>query len=211
MKLHVAQAIAAKLLKTLCPDRQGFVVGSVRRNKPEPNDIELLLPWYDEGDDPVYDRLSVMCGVTDQLFGKAGARPMFKAIRGVVPGFRSCRVRCEASNDDRWPARLKVPDFEVDLFRYDRGPDGNLGWMMLLRTGPEDFSNRVLTRYKQQVGQGSRGGYLLDQAGRPVATPNEYAVFEALGIQYIEPEQRDGARLRSRQHIEPLTAEEIPF
>lgn len=211
MKLHVAQAIAEKLVKRIIPQGGGYVGGSVRRGKPEPRDIELILPWGDGRCDPIYQAVIQLAGDPDaELFGDHVDR-VFRAVSGLKPGFRYCQI--EGIPSDAWDAvEPGLAAFKVDLFRYDAGPTGNLGWIQLMRTGPGDFGRDCLAHFKKHGGGGSQDGYLVSGGGRVIATPIEITAFKAMHIAWLEPHQRtsDAIRFQDKWH-EPLTAEDIPF
>ena len=88
--------------------------------------------------------------------------------------------------------RLRYRGFPLDLFSP---PEECFGVVLAIRTGPAEFSRRLVTPRRQ-------GGLLPDwlrvRAGRiwrgvvPLDTPTEASVFEALNLDWLEPEARTG-------------------
>lgn len=190
-----------------------FVVGSVRRRRPDVGDLELLAPaWDGTGRDALFERIAAtMEGehlaykpepVRDlDLFGPPpavavaplptvirGANPIGAAVLGLKPGFLTARLRL-------WRRDRSLPPVPCEVYRYT--PD-NLGWMMVMRTGPGDFGRAFLTYWKTRfgipmgdAGRASIEGHLVDSTGAVVPTPSEAAAFEKCGLGWMAPERRD--------------------
>lgn len=124
---------------------------------------------------------------------RPGEAPLGELVRGGGPGFRMARVRLEAG-----PA----PGIHVEFHRFDPGPQGNRGWIELIRTGPAEFGHAIVSRWQHVRGKpyepGSVGGYPLDQAGNRIAVPNEDDAFKLVGIPPIFPFEREDAVARVR-------------
>lgn len=210
MKLAFAQPVARKLLGRLDPTGTGAVVGSVRRGKDQPKDIELVLPWFAPDDDPVYRRVEQLLKPDGLFTGQPDPARCFTEVRGLKPGFRSCSIRCDTSLG-KWPRYAE--DFQVDLFRFDNHPTGNKGWITLMRTGPAEFGEACLAHFKRMGGGGSRDGYLIDGEGKPIPTPLELDAFMVMSIAFVQPEDRvDHRSITTRTSWHPtLTEEAIPF
>ncbi|MCC6679292.1 MAG: hypothetical protein IT445_00165 [Phycisphaeraceae bacterium] len=226
MRLDLADKIAERLLARFDPDGEGgCFAGSVRRRKPEPRDIEILLPWSPpppEGDDAFYNRIAAMCprndrdlNVFDESTQAPSGGPWFQVVRGLKPGFRAAQLLCLAATDPRW-AKLESPDFKIDIFRFDPagvGHGGNFGWVLLQRTGPAEFGEACLAHFKRNGGSGSSDGYLIDGKGQPIPTLHEIDAFRAMHVAYVEPTDRLGYESIRPQHDwhEPIPEEAIPF
>jgi len=83
--------------------------------------------------------------------------------------------------------RVTILGEHVDIYRTD--PE-YFGGMYFFLTGPQGFN--IMTR-----GRAKKKGYLLNQKGlfkratmEPIATATEEAIFDALGMKYIEPTER---------------------
>ena len=62
------------------------------------------------------------------------------------------------------------------------------GYIYMIRTGPREFSKWVVTELKRK-GYKPEGGTVLFE-GEPLSLMSEKMVFDLLGIDYIEPEDR---------------------
>jgi DNA polymerase/3'-5' exonuclease PolX len=161
------------------------IAGSIRRRKPEVKDVEIVaVPrWIDgPGEDlfgppKQYNTLHVWATRQRTVtWIKTGTTlivpweidPKGKYWRGI------------------WPCEMKL-----DLFLAT--PE-NYGLILLIRTGPADWSRRFVT-------QRSKGGWLpdhlrveggtiRDQSGTALATPTEEDAFELAGRQWLPPERR---------------------
>lgn len=160
------------------------VVGSVRRKREDVGDIEMIAPMPSTSSVGIptdYLRMSIM-----QHFAKADPDSVFPAgdtiISGAGKGFRM--------------ASLIYKSTKVQIFRYDPGANGNRGWIELMRTGPAEYSERILKQWKFVCGTkntpsfGSIEGHFVDERGVRVPTPTERAVYELVGLPFTEPENR---------------------
>jgi DNA polymerase/3'-5' exonuclease PolX len=69
-------------------------------------------------------------------------------------------------------------------------PPAQWGALFAVRTGPADFSQRLVTVCKHR-GVDMRDGRLVARgSGRDVATPEERDFFQACGLAYLEPWER---------------------
>lgn len=169
------------------------VVGSVRRRKPEVGDLEILAPHEDKARDTLYQRIARTVRTDDAGGLFAGAadikHEIGRAVRGLKPGFLAASLVINVKPD----GGVEVP---VQIFRYT--PD-NLGWMLLYRTGPEDFGKWFLGEWKKRHGiplsredrPASKDNHLIDGEGRVVKVPDEEAAFVKAGIRFVPPEERD--------------------
>ncbi len=188
-------------------------VGSYRRGLPTVGDIELIAPMPKEGD-PLHDRLAAHfydptakpeTTRTTQLalFGGAPAEEI-AALAGPPRGERfgnpgpGLRPRFGYAQVELF---LKLPQpnppyIKLDWFRFDAGPNGNRGWVQLIRTGPWDFSRDCCARWKRITNGGystsgdDLGGCLYRAGGTRVPVPDEATAFELLELPYIEPRER---------------------
>lgn len=146
-------------------DGEAYAVGSVRRKKPEVGDIEIL----------VHQDAEIMLDV--------GAGPLlpgeYESIKGG-PGKR----------DDwkYWQLKHVASDVNIDLFRFD---NANRGSMMLIRTGPREFSQGFVMALKRQ-GLRHMDGYIRSLHGGPsfIPCPDERKAFKFAAMTYIVPEKR---------------------
>src|SRR5512139_1002751 len=197
MKLETIQPIADSLIERLSSACLRIeIAGSIRRRKPEPNDIEIVaipaLGSYTITDlfgaaveehpvNHLEDALLTLFGLGEWDFDPVLRRngPRYKRLLHIASG-----VCCDL--------------FITDARRW--------GLIYTIRTGPGDFS-KALVSYARRRGMFVLDGLLhkhtpqLDASGKPtcysgercgfiVSTPEEHDVFIALGLPFIEPRKR---------------------
>jgi hypothetical protein len=181
------------------------IVGSIRRECEDVGDIEICVPhpepvsFYQggrDGDrpaiaDPLFERLASTLKLAGDKSLFASAGKFGREIKGVKHGFRYCQA--EVMLED---GAAKRP-ITVEIHRYRQGSLTNRGWIVLMRTGPEEFSQAVLrgwkARHKRGIHHaGSEDGFLVDDAGRPFSTPDEMTIFNRLRALYVAPRDRLG-------------------
>lgn len=182
MTLAQAEAIVARLQETYFGGSSGgggaIVVGSVRRRCETVGDIELILP---PGLPGAVDRIErdtrPKIGSAAKLFDPPAEEDprRFRLVRGGKEAWKSRQLE---HVEGGW---------RLDLYRADRL---NLGSMMLIRTGPAEFSRRFVTSLR---GRGLRheDGYVRDRAGDIVPCPTEEAAFRLAGMPILAPEDRE--------------------
>jgi DNA polymerase/3'-5' exonuclease PolX len=146
------------------------IAGSIRRKKAEIGDIEIVcIPRYDAIPD---------------LFGNPVEQ--YPLTDDVLKAQDWQRVK----NGERYKQFVLEDGTQLDLFLVTRE---TWGLQLLIRTGPADFSHRLVTARRHggylpggwRVKDGRLHGYhgVLD-------TPEETDVFAALGMDWIAPEAR---------------------
>lgn len=184
------------------------IAGSIRRGKPDPKDVELLvIPRLVEisatdlfGNLERLGQHSVLDTALAELYFD-GAYALDRDLPRNGPKYK--RLRHQASGTC------------IDLFITT--PEG-WGVQFVIRTGPADFSKALVTRARElrwHVTGGrlhkhaiesaaARNGNVVDvpcQKGDAcplvVATPDEESFLVALGLRYIEPAERDMGRYHS--------------
>ena len=158
MKLERAQEIADEVIKRLYPYCKKIkVVGSVRRQKPQVRDIDIVLipadPWDLE--------MEVL----------ALARPLQPKLSGG-------KLK-----------RLNYNGTQVDL--YYATPE-TWATLLLIRTGSKENNIRLCSLAKRKGWHlAASGDGLFDETGRRVAGNTEESIYEALGLPYQEPWERN--------------------
>lgn len=170
------------------------IAGSVRRLKPAPSDIELLaVPKIDSvagglfGDQ--FEDVNLLDAACDRWLTELTAC-------GDGPPHPVLSKRLDKNGIGRWGSRYKAATFHsvpVDLFVCL--PPAQPGLLLVIRTGPADYS-------KQLVTPRSQGGWLPNwlqvkdgalqrrDDGTILPTPDEADVYNVLGLAYVPPEQR---------------------
>ncbi len=202
MNLTTAQSIAASLVETLRPACVRIeIAGSLRRQKPEPHDIEIVcIP-------------SLGVYTLNDLFGQPyktiTVNPLDDAL-GALLSAGQWELDPELKRDGPRYKRLRQTPAGVccDLFITD---PRRWGIIYTIRTGPSAFSQALVSQalqHHQFVDDGllhnhSRT-YKTDDLGNRlplpcprgescslvVETPDEADFFAALGLPFVEPSRR---------------------
>lgn len=179
---EVASRIASQLVERFEPACEKVcVAGSIRRQRPEIGDIELIaIPRRGAN-----------------LFGEpVGASQLDEMLESLI-----ALGAIEMSMPKRWGERLKSFSFEstggrlfkVDLFLQT---EETWGVNLMIRTGSAEFARRMVT-------DKTRGGYKPSEfyfkearlwrhgEPEPLGTTSEESVFHYLGVDYVEPRNRN--------------------
>lgn len=193
--LHArARPIAERVLEYLTPACSRIeIAGSIRRNAVQVSDIEIVC----------------VPRVRADLFGEpTGECELSMRIRDGMNGARF-RWRNETHGktpaDPRQPRRfyslVALPDgLPLDVFAVR--PPAQWGAIFAIRTGPADFSRKLVTEV-QRFGLACEEGRLIrtrdrqptvrgpeDKAGATYSTPEERDFLAACGSRWIEPQDR---------------------
>ncbi len=182
-----AQAMAdAEAFKAMFPPasyQRWEFGGSLRRRRPEVSDIEhVILPAF--GDVP-----------GNNLFGQPERRNLLFYFLDELEAAGNVSKHWYGDTGHRWGERYRGVDFRGfnhEIFMAD--PD-NFGCILMIRTGPAEFSERMVTRLKaggmyRQGGPGNEGYVVHVASGERVPVRDEAAYFTLLGMKVIEPEAR---------------------
>ena len=190
MSLAATAWMLRERLAMVC--QQVAIAGSIRRGKAQPKDIEIVtLPAW-----------------STDLFGEPMDHGLVEWVwENLEP--RGWRIVKGGGPDARYLQLIGPRDEQLDLFIAR--PD-NYGLILMIRTGPAEFSHAMATR-ANQLGMHFHDGRLCGGfTGRargfggtptcsgfaPIPTPKERGVFEVLRVRWVEPEKRVGpADLRS--------------
>ena len=197
--LAVARRVAAKLIAHLTPYCERIeVAGSIRRGKPEVGDIELVA--ISRTEERVIGGQLGLFGKTQQgevervsLLDQALER-MIEARHITREGPKSQRA---------WGPRMKkfwlqlsplMGLAKVDLFITR--PEC-WGPIMVIRTGPADFSRDLVMHIAAHTPYRQQDGVLVHEAtGQVIPVPTEEAYFEYAGVLFIPPERRTVQELK---------------
>lgn len=178
--LELARTRAEELVRILEPACQTITIaGSIRRQKPDVGDIEILaIPRFEER--PV------------DLFGETQkADCLTEAINSLIyRGYLACRLNKNGSkvfgplNKHLIDTTSRIP---LDIFAADAK---NWGMSLLVRTGSAEFNIQVMSRFHQLGLRGHAYGGVSDAKGKEIACPTEDVVFRLLQWDYIEPVNR---------------------
>lgn len=168
---HLAESVVFQLAP-MCDKIQ--ICGGVRRHKPEPHDIDIvLIPRRDSEKD------------------------MFGTITGyhVTPEFIQCVnqwTKIKGEPYGKYTQRLLKGGIHLEL---SIATADNYGCLQLIRTGDSDFSHLIMKRVLK-CGFEQRDGYLWD-GDKKIPIPDEKDYFNILNLPYIEPKDRDANAFRT--------------
>lgn len=190
MKHHQALLLANNILANMSPYCERVeIAGSVRRGKDEVKDIELVaIPKV---------------GEPEGLFGDLpGRNLLFDWAEKVKAEKRMRWIKPNTSEIEDWPLNASgkywrglhpATNVKLDLFLVTAE---SWGPQMLIRTGPADFSEAIVTLAHDFNYLFYDGRILSKITGERLLTPEEADVFVLFGLSYIEPAERTEAKLR---------------
>ena len=171
------------------------IAGSIRREKPEVKDIEIVaIPKWE----PRPDTANLFGEDVDtnllHIWALSGDCP----VRWIKPGTAEI-VDWRPKPDGRYWRGL-IGGIKLDLFITD---PMRWGTTMLIRTGSADFSHAVASHALHQGYKFHEGGLWRTVGGVPltqIETADELDVFRELGMRWIEPPCRiDGRDVKGKQ------------
>lgn len=161
--------------------------GSIRRKKPEVGDVEhVVIPRT--GDAPVIG----------SMFGEAATVNLFlhRCDELLDTGAIAKHVYAVnlASGDTTtrtmWGQKYRGISFRGHLHEVFCATPENWGSILAIRTGPADFSQRMVTALHPRGLQQMEGFVRYKRDGKMYPTRDEQAFFSACGVEYTEPEKR---------------------
>mgnify|MGYP006284844695 CR=1 FL=1 len=178
------------------------IVGSIRREKEQVGDIELLIEptmRVEQGDLFSQGPRPDTQGVVEELLGQDSGRSVIKG------GSRYVQMRLAGD--------AVQGETKLDLFFCH--PPASWGALKVIRTGPSDLGRLIVTELRERGWRMKDGAIwcprdmlyhlqttdleVCPNKGREiegvpyerVSTPEEEDVFEAVGLEYVPPERRD--------------------
>jgi DNA polymerase (family 10) len=171
MKYDQAHKLALAIQEQLAPFCEPIeIAGSIRRARPEVNDLDLV------------------------LLPKPGQRETIKArcrqkCRVVTEGEQNCIYELPLAEGRVWQLDLF---FARPVIQDLLGSEpGNFGSLLLCRTGSKEH-NIYLIEHAKRLGliwQPYRG--VIGTGGRVLASESEAEIFTALDLAFIPPEKRE--------------------
>ncbi len=166
------------VLKPFC--NRVSVAGSLRRLKPEVNDIDIVaIPKAYQLPGPLgciakYTDSKVWMELIPSALAKAG---LVLEMRGQE------LVRCSMPS-------LAYGPVQVDLYR---ARSNTWGLILLVRTGSKDHNVKLCTigRMKGLKLSASEGVVTQEGFGQVIASSTEEEIFTALGLAFVEPKHRE--------------------
>lgn len=159
-----AYEIALKVLEELKPHCIRIeIAGSLRRKKSDIGDIELVLT-----------PLPYSTGLLES--GLASVVNRWKKVKGDLEYGKT-----------KYTQRILPEGIKLDLFIAEKD---NWGLIFAMRTGPAEYSHKVLANGWVHQGFKSQDGYLY-RNGEKYEVREEKDLFRLIGIPYTEPENRN--------------------
>lgn len=181
-----------RLLEAACERIE--IAGSIRRRAALVGDIEIVCQprlQLDPGALIAGNEISALDRHVERICGRQGSDLQFD-VELVRRGTRYKRLAWWGVGSE------KIPRAEINVDLFCVLPPASWGAIMVIRTGPDDFSRGLVTRRTQggamPEGLRQRDGALWGPSGR-IDTPEEADYFAALGVPYWPPEERTAERL----------------
>lgn len=189
----LAHGVATELVGLLADACERIeIAGSIRRRKGEVHDIELVAISRVESSSATGlwgDVDTTNWYALDELVALLVGDGTL-ASRDVVVTRRDLTQEVQHRMGPAYKA-LVYQGMPVDLFITDRE---RWGCIFALRTGPGDWNQRLVTDCRRHWRRVEDGRVLYH--GKPVPTPEEADFFRALGVPWLEPQERRVERLR---------------
>ncbi len=176
MKLSQAQQIANEWLELLAPYCTKIkIAGSIRRQKPEVKDIEIVAipkPQITMLEDESWENTEI-----------------FYFLHKLASGGK---ILIQKDGSKQKQIYIHQHKIWLDLFLVK--PPAQWGKMFALRTGPAEYSQWLVTRKRKGGATPSylrhRDGALWTKDKTLIKTPTEKSFYQTLGIDWVEPELR---------------------
>lgn len=181
MLLDDAILHADDILKVLGPHCDRIeVAGSIRRKKPNPNDIEIVcIPKRMDNWNAKTKEYTPSMGFIQEVL-------QWKKVRGEP--WDKYTQRIKQINPDTHPLRpLTDGSVIIDIFTCTAE---NWGYIMAIRTGSATYSHERLAKTWVKKGYKGKEGYLY-KGNTMVPVREEKELFMLLDIPYVEPENRN--------------------
>jgi DNA polymerase/3'-5' exonuclease PolX len=144
------------------------IAGSVRRRKSIVGDVEIVCTPY----------------ITRDMFGAAVGDSFLEGVDWTLYGD-------VLANGPRYKKIMLREGIQLDLFIVL--PPAQFGWLFLLKTGPADYSRRMVTARREgglmPSNLKSKHGAIWSR-NHIIETPEEQDVFDLFGMAYTEPRLR---------------------
>lgn len=200
-----AQEIAIQLRKLWSMgDRTCLTVGSVRRLEKTVGDLEFTAPLPIDGqDDSLFEIMQETISRQGGLWADDKRSISGRAVAGFATGFKFCNLLLEIPDEMIGGTAPALFPIKVQIHRYTPSctiagapQKSNRGWIEVMRTGPKEFNQMFLLRWRSwfhipEGRDGSLEGFLRDRDGNPIDTPTEASCFSMLNNwRFIPPEER---------------------
>lgn len=168
MELSEAKFIADGVVAKLAPycDRIA-IAGSVRRQKPEPRDLEIVC----------IPKKTTLKDMFEKKIGEVPVAPFCK----IVAGWQAVK----GTPTGKYTQRILPEGIKLDLFMTTVDA---WGYILAIRTGSDEFSKKIASRWVKFGYHGVNG--MLNDGRRDVPIYEEHDLFRILGMPYVDPKDR---------------------
>lgn len=180
MELQQAKQIADGLVKDLLPFcERAEIAGSIRREKPEVKDIEIVA-------------VPKLLPITDMFGASVGTSSAIEEnIQSLLTSWNAYTIK----NGEKYKMiALADHGIKLDLFIVTKE---SWGVQFVIRTGPSDFSHWLVTQKRfggaMPAHAKVEGGRII-VANKPIETNEEIDVFNFLQIKMQEPKLRSAPK-----------------
>ena len=166
------------------------IAGSIRRQRPDCGDIELVVipKTFNVG-----------------LFGdEKEVNPNFiKVVDSLLPG--------RGKADGKYCCRaIKFNGVEVNVDIFMTTPE-QWGTTLAIRTGSADFAHYSLAKRWVKQGWRSKDNVLSNEQGEERTFSEEQELFDFLGLPWIKPEGREAFGLKDKEEYYVSKGADVPF
>lgn len=210
MPLVEARVIALRLRGAMQPFCERVeIAGSIRRDKPEVGDIEIVaVPKWEGQADPtdLFGERTIRRNLLWHEFGcvsPENRRRDCPNLGWIKPGVSEIRAWHISEAGKYW--RGYLPDHGIKLDVFLATPE-NWGAIYLIRTGSADFSAAVMGHARRVGYRFEDGSFWLgseSKGGSVLPVYEERDVFDHLGLEFVPPRERTGPEALKRRRLGP--------
>lgn len=192
-KLEFARRLAEEIIREMEPFAERVkIAGSIRRRKSEVKDIEIVaIPKLETVLEPSGNLFEPFRELArNQLFNWAISQ---KRIRWIKPGTSEI-IDWQPKESGKYWRGLIEPGKGADPIKLDLflTVPQNWGVIMTIRTGPANFSEKLVTFIKNRTGYRVQEGSLIsDASGEIIPCNEEREFFEKAGIRVVSISERE--------------------
>lgn len=191
-----ALTIAEKLMDLLAPACKRIeIAGSIRRQKPDVGDIEIVAIPDLRPPRPVFGQPPYKTNLDAVLASLEYPDESGLRLHKILGADKYKKIGVSLDGGNTWIIQL-------DLFLVT--PPAQWGVDFLIRTGPSDFSHWIVTQ--KCFGGGLPTMYNVKGAAvwkgqEPISTPEEIDFLKLCGLDWIEPQNRSARWVRLPQRV----------
>lgn len=153
------------------------LAGSLRRAKPQVGDVEhVVIPVWREVSDGLFSQtrtVNLWLKHADKLLAEG------RIAQHVYP-----------NGTHRWGEKYRGISWRGFAHEVFLATPDNFGLIYLIRTGPAEYSQRVVTALKANGTPSVDGQVRAGDGAEPIPTPDEAAVLALARLPYIPPSER---------------------